>query len=164
MKIDFNFLKDILTGIENDDKPFFCSSEIAFYMFEPEANEEEEYLYFKQEDIDKLYYHFQLLFDQECIVRAITFREIGDTKPLYLSLNTTIHSGHDAGFDIGNLSIGFNDDRLRLTNKGHDLLVSLKDNKIMKEITRSGRKIALESVIGIASALGTNILTKIIES
>lgn len=165
MKKDFEFIKKILETIENNDAPIFYTIDLGKDLFGNEFSNEQNIAY--------LYNHIQLLGDTDCIENSIDKR-----STIQLGTASVQRTQKSIGFTVialkglmGSSPVMKSDDRiptkikyshdpLRLTNYGYDLLESLNDNKIMEEIKKSGGKIALESVIGIASSIGSSILLK----
>lgn len=156
MKIDYDFMKDILTIIEDFDNPLFSSVEVSVMLFDFEGATE-------QENIDKLYFHFQILLDKLCITKAMSVRDIkhiDKNNPYYVECEE-ITPHDDAGFDIEGSNIKYTYDLFRLTHNGHNLLISLESSPIMEQLKKSGSKIAIDTLIKAGTNLGTKLLSSI---
>lgn len=164
MQQDYLLIKDILTVMADHNVPVMQSQQLLTEL---------DRLYFNsyEKDIDKryqLYLHLQLLEDSKCIKKAGSMILNTTTKQNMTNPQEAFRSKRiylDIGFSYeSNNGPQHNHDLIRLTKDGYDLLTSLENDKVMDEVKKTGGKIAIESVIAIATTLGTAALTKIIGS
>lgn len=164
MQKDFEFMKEILESVANCESPIFHTADIGKDLFGKD--------FLDDKNIAHLYLHIQLLCDTGCITNLVEKNSTISTK---VSSVQKIQKNY--GFSTQSLAGTFGsnalrfDERilttfkyshepLRLTNAGYDLLDSLSNNKVMEEIKKSGGKITIESLIGVASSIGSTILSK----
>lgn len=167
MKKDFDFMKTILEKLESLESPVFYTVDLGKELFGEE--------FLDKENMARLYTHIQLLGDASCITGLI-------------EKNATVHVGVSSiqrvqknfGFKVKSIKglmenspvmkadqriptiINYDHEPLRLTNYGYDLLESLNNNKVMEEVKKAGSKITIESLVGIATSLGSATILKAI--
>lgn len=157
MKKDFEFIKEILTHIENNKAPVFYTIDLAKEIFGEKFQD--------KVNIDYLYNHIQLLGDAECVTCMIQSESVLQKsygfRVRVVKGNLSNSKMYELDHQISTI-IKYDHKPLRLTNAGYDLLTSLSNNQVMEEIKKQGGKIAIDSIVGIASSIGGAMLTNVI--
>lgn len=131
MKIDYDYLKEVLSAFLNSDKPSITIRDLGFY----EKN---------QEDLSKLIFHLTLLVDQGLIRdRELKYSSLKGITGICFSGDGIPHGGE---CDIV------------LTSEGHDFAIALNQNPILERIKKDFSEAPMAAAKQIATKLFTKIL------
>lgn len=131
MKIDYDYLKEVLSTFLTSDKPYITIRDLGFY----EKN---------QEDLSKLIFHLTLLADQGIIRdRELKYSSFEDITGIYFSGDGILHGGE---CDIV------------LTSEGHDFAIALSQNPILERIKKDFSEAPMAAAKQIATKLFAKIL------
>lgn len=132
MKIDYDYLKEILSAFSNSDKPSITIRDLGFY----EKN---------QEELSKLIFHLTLLVDQGLIRdRELKHSSLEDITGIYFSGDGIPHGGECD---------------MVLTSEGYDFANALNQKPVLERIKKELSDAPFTVVKQIASKWLTKIFT-----
>ncbi|HDC1418110.1 TPA: DUF2513 domain-containing protein [Salmonella enterica] len=131
MKIDYDYLKEVLSAFLNSKKPSITIRDLGFYEKSPE-------------DLSKLIFHLTLLVDQGLIrdsgLKYFTFKDI---TGICFSGDGIPHGGECD---------------MVLTSEGHDFAMALSQNPILERIKKDFSEAPMAAAKQIATKLFTKLL------
>lgn len=131
MKIDYDYLKELLSTFLNSDKPSITIRDLGFY----EKN---------KEDLSKLIFHLTLLVDQGLIRDSgLNYSSFKDITGICFGGDGIIHGGECD---------------MVLTSEGHDFAIALSQNPILERIKKDFSEAPISAAKQIATKLFTKLL------
>ena len=131
MKIDQQYLKDLLIAFEDTDGPDTMLDDLATASFNSD---------------DPLFiFHMRLLYDNGLIVRV-------DGKAGF---------GHEMSRALGQgVSYYWNDTPLRLTARGHDFIADLRQQEVWQTIKTNFKDEGISTLMGLSKSLAMGFAKK----